>query len=137
MQLTFDRVLKTHSLRSSRYRSQPSLHRPVFSFDFSDRWTFGRGVKPTLPTIKDFSNQVFEVNLDELAMLASRSLRARIGADELWQSLSSEWPILILSDIEIGKPGFRDAVVELLKRHSIEWQNFSRLVEHQRLPYAA
>jgi hypothetical protein len=61
----------------------------------------------------------------------------RIGADEVWQSLSSEWPILILSDIEIGKPGFRDAVVELLKRHSIEWQNFSRLVEHQRLPYAA
>jgi Queuosine biosynthesis protein QueC len=67
----------------------------------------------------------------------AEAIRARIGADEVWQSLSSEWRILILSDIEIGKPGFRDAVVELLKRHSIEWQNFSRLVEHQRLPYAA
>jgi hypothetical protein len=43
-------------------------------------------MKPILPMIKDFSNQVFEADLNELAMLASRPLNGS-EADFIWVAL--------------------------------------------------
>ncbi len=86
MQLTFDDALKPHKRRPVRRERGNVFQRPVFSFDFTDDWSFGRKSEPTLATIKDFSNQGFVADLNEMAMLASRPLSG-LEADFAWVAL--------------------------------------------------
>lgn len=69
--------------------------------------------------------------------LQAEAISARVTAKNPWQALSAMWPILILSDGEIANPGFRDAAVDLLRQHSIEWRNFRHAIGYHHLAHAA
>lgn len=69
--------------------------------------------------------------------LQAEAIRVRMASKEPWHALSAMWPILILSDGEIANPGFREAVVGLLRQHATEWQDFRRAIGYQNLAHAA
>ena len=84
MQMTFDKALRSQKCSARRVaRLSPRNARPTFCFDFRSDWSFGRKVQPSFNGVREFHNQTFDAQLEQIAKRAGRPLTA-VEMDFIW-----------------------------------------------------
>ena len=65
------------------------------------------------------------------------SLAACLRVKQPWPGLCAKWPDLLRTEMELNSPGFREPVINLLRRHVDEWRSFSSAIHSELLSFAA
>lgn len=64
------------------------------------------------------------LSLSKLTVQAD-SLASCLRLRDPWPALCAKWPDLLRTELELKSPAFRDATINLLRRHVDEWRGFS------------
>lgn len=64
------------------------------------------------------------LSLSKLTVQAD-TLASCMNLKDPWPALCAKWPMLLRTEMELNSPGFRDACIDLLRRHANEWHRFT------------
>lgn len=67
----------------------------------------------------------------------AESLAASLRSTAPWRALTSAWPELARTELELNAPDFRDATTALLRRHIEEWRSFVEEINPVLLAFTA
>jgi hypothetical protein len=95
---------------------------------------------------KNYSTDIFhprrplrEAELLALSKLAVQAdtLASCLRLKQPWPALCAKWPDLLRTELELKSSDFRDAFINLLRRHVDEWRSFSSAIHSDSLALAA